>query len=199
MEAADDITYNIVDLEDAFVTGELSFQAVRETLVKVAGKFDIDTTGQNEAEQIADLRARSIGSAVDACVEAFMENYDEIMQGTFSDDLISASSLGAVFSEIKKLAREGIFTAPRKTELEISGRRIIANVMSGILPVYEELARGSWDKDSLSAHSKQLVRALSLDLRDVSDVESALHAHADFISGMTDRYALRISRMLSGT
>jgi dGTPase len=71
--------------------------------------------------------------------------------------------------------------------------------MSGILPVYEELARGSWDKDSLSAHSKQLVRALSLDLRDVSDVESALHAHADFISGMTDRYALRISRMLSGT
>jgi dGTPase len=199
MEAADDITYNIVDLEDAFVTGELSFQAVRETLLKVAGKLNSDTTDQSEAEQIAYLRARSIGSAVDACVEAFMENYDEIMQGTFSDDLISASSLGAVFSEIKKLAREGIFTAPRKTELEISGRRIIANVMSGILPVYEELARGSWDKDSLSAHSKQLVRALSLDLRDVSDVESALHAHADFISGMTDRYALRISRMLSGT
>ncbi|AGT11182.1 dGTP triphosphohydrolase [Paracoccus aminophilus] len=201
MEAADDITYNIVDLEDAFTTGELSFDTVRDILSEVAGlpKGAASSAGRTESEEIAYLRARSIGRAVVACTTAFTEHHDAILDGSFSRDLISASLLGPVFARIRQLAGERIFTAPRKTELEISGRRIIANVMSGILPVYEDLARVDWDEARLSDHSKQLVRALSLDLREVRDAESALHALADFTSGMTDRYALRISRMLSGT
>jgi dGTPase len=198
MEAADDITYNIVDLEDAFTTGELTFEAVESILTEVARCSGSNTTGMTDGEKIAYLRARSIGSAIDACVDAFVDHYAEIMNGTFSGDLIGAGCLRDAFSRIKSMARDRIFTAPRKTELEISGRRIIANVMSGILPVYENLARKNWKAEELSAHSCQLVRALSLDLRDVHDGESALHALADFTSGMTDRYALRISRMLSG-
>lgn len=199
MEAADDITYNIVDLEDAFTTGELSFAEVRKILTEVAGQPNSASAGKTEAEEIAYLRARSIGSAVEACVEAFIAHYDAIMTGAFSQDLIEASRLGPLFQSIKKMARERIFTAPRKTELELSGRRIIANVMSGILPVYESLREAQWDPTHLSGHAQQLARALSLDLRDIHDSESALHALADFTSGMTDRYALRISRMLSGT
>lgn len=199
VEAADDITYNIVDLEDAFTTGELPFEAVEGLLKKVAQAPAASTAGMTGAEQIAYLRARSIGSAIDACVSAFIGHYGEILRGTFSDDLIGASDFAGVFAEIQDLAQNRIFPAPRKTELEISGRRIIDNVMTGLLPVYEDLARRDWNPEALPAHARQLVRALSLDLRDVTDAESALHALADFTSGMTDRYALRISRMLSGT
>jgi len=199
MEAADDITYNIVDMEDAFTSGELPFEVVQEKLRLTNKKERSSSDGLTEGEQIAQLRAQGIGDAIDACVKVFQENYEAIMDGTFSDDLIGASDLSAAFSEIKKTARDRIFTAPRKTELELSGRRTIANVMSGILPVYEDLAGQKWQVDQLSAHSEQLCRALSLDLRDLTDAESALHALADFTSGMTDRYALRISRMLSGT
>lgn len=199
MEAADDITYNIVDMEDAFTTGELPFETVRKVLWEVAGQPNSTTAGMTEAEEIAYLRARGIGSAVEACIEAFVAHYEAIMRGTFSNDLIGASRLGGTFADIRQMARERIFTAPRKTELEISGRRIIANVMSGILPVYEAMARAGWRAEKLPAHAQQLVRALSLDLRDVRDAETALHALADFTSGMTDRYALRLSRMLSGT
>ena len=70
--------------------------------------------------------------------------------------------------------------------------------MSGILPVFEDLAAKHWQADALSGHAQQLTRALPLDLRDITDAETALHALADFTSGMTDRYALRVSRMLSG-
>jgi len=70
--------------------------------------------------------------------------------------------------------------------------------MTGILPVFEDLAQRGWDRDKLSDHNQQLVRALDLDLRDVTDAEQALHALADFTSGMTDRYAVRIARMLTG-
>lgn len=199
VEAADDICYNIVDLEDAFTTGELPFADVRSALFDLADRPNRGTSGLSEAEEIALLRALSIGNSIRKCVEAFEENYDAIMDGTFSSSLIDASKLSAQFAAIKKLAGARIFTARRKTELEVSGHRIIANVLSDILPIYEKLATNQWDADQLDEHSKQVVRALSLDLRDISTIEQALHGMADFISGMTDRYALRISRMLSGT
>lgn len=199
VEAADDICYNIVDLEDAFTTGELQFDVVREALFDLAEKPNRDTAGMSEAEQIAYLRAKSIGKGIESCLEAFKANYSAIMAGTFSQSLVEAGERGKQFKKIKDLSKKRIFTARRKTELEVSGHRIIDNVLSGILPVYEQLATNKWDKDRLDDHSKQVERALLLDLRGVSNVEQALHSMADFISGMTDRYALRISRMLSGT
>ncbi|KKB76013.1 deoxyguanosinetriphosphate triphosphohydrolase [Devosia soli] len=199
VEAADDICYNIVDLEDAFTTGELPFDTVRKLLHEVAGKPNRDVTGYSQAEHIALLRALGIGKAIDSCVTAFIDNYDAIMAGTFSQSLTEAGPLAPLFQKIRKLSRDQIFTARRKTELELSGRRTIGNVMSGILPVYEDLARVKWDANKLSDHSRQLQRALDLDLREITSPSQALHALADFTSGMTDRYALRISRMLSGT
>ncbi|WP_253944358.1 hypothetical protein [Pseudogemmobacter hezensis] len=199
MEAADDITYNIVDIEDAFTTGELGYDSVLALLSRLAGVPRPTDSGMTESEAIAMLRARSIGTAIDACVETFITHYDAIMEGRFAGDLVGASPLAEAFGLLRETARSRIFTAPRKTELELSGRRIIANVMSGIAPVYEELAAADWHPEGLSQHGQQLVRALSLDLRDIKDPVAALHALADFTSGMTDRYALRISRMLSGT
>lgn len=199
VEAADDICYNIVDIEDAFTTGELPFDTVKKILHEAAGKPNRDVTGYSQPEHIALLRALSIGKAIDSCVEAFTTNYEAIMAGTFSMSLAEAGPLAPLFHEIKKLSRDQIFTARRKTELEVSGRRTIGNVMSGVLPVYEDLARAKWDVTKLSDHSRQLARAFDLDLREISSPGQALHALADFTSGMTDRYALRISRMLSGT
>lgn len=199
VEAADDICYNIVDLEDAFTTGELQFDVVRNALFELADKPNKDTSGMSESEEIAYFRAISIGKAIDSCLEAFQNNYTTIMAGEFSKSLVDAGSLNAQFDKIKKLANKSIFTASRKTELEVSGHKIIWNVLSGILPVYQQLAANNWDEDTIDNHSRQVIRALSLDFRQISNREQALHGMTDFVSGMTDRHALRVSRMLSGT
>ncbi|MCD2185349.1 dGTP triphosphohydrolase [Rhizobium sp. GN54] len=198
VEAADDICYNIVDLEDAFTTGELPFEAVRDVLHSAANKPNRDVSSLSQAEHIALLRALSIGAAVESCVEAFKTNYDAIMAGKFSNSLTDAGPMGPAFTQMKALSRDQVFTARRKTELEVSGRRVIGNVMSGVLPVFEALAKAKWDQTKLPDHNLQLVRALDLDLRNVANSQQALHALADFTSGMTDRYAVRIARMLTG-
>jgi len=198
VEAADDICYNIVDIEDAFTTGELSYDKVVAILSEAARPRDGGTGDRNQAEHVAMLRAMAIGNAIDSCVTAFQAHYASIMAGTFSGALTELCTMAPVFENMRKLSTDHIFTARRKTELEVSGRRIIGNVMSGILPVYEELAAVGWDQEQLGSRSLQLVRALDLDLRDLSTPAEALHALADFTSGMTDRYALRISKMLSG-
>lgn len=198
VEAADDICYNILDIEDAFTTGELPYEKVVAILSELARPRDDSTGDRNQAEQVALLRAMAIGNAINSCVLAFQTNYEPIMAGTFSGALTEVCDMAPIFENMRKLSTDHIFTARRKTELEISGRRIIANVMSGILPVYEDLATVGWDTDRLSSRSLQLVRALDLDLRNLSAPAEALHALADYTSGMTDRYALRISKMLSG-
>ncbi|MBE9637697.1 dGTP triphosphohydrolase [Salipiger mangrovisoli] len=199
VEAADDICYNIVDLEDAYTAGDLPYDVVRDTLNELAGRPNRDTAGYTRSEHIALLRALAIGRAIDACVAAFQAHYPAIMDGSFSGALVDVSDCGASFARIGTLAQERIFTSRRKTELEISGRQVIRNVLDGVLPVFEALAAAGWDETALAGHPAQIARALGLDLRAIATPEAALHGLADFVSGMTDRYALSVSRMLSGT
>ncbi len=71
--------------------------------------------------------------------------------------------------------------------------------MPGVPQVHEGQARNGWAADRLSSHSTQLEGALSLDRRDVAEAQTALQALADFTLGVTDRYAQRISPMVSGS
>ena len=109
VEAADDICYNIIDVEDAYTSGELQFDAVDAALSPLAGKVNQIGEHQLEGERIEEMRARGIGAALEACVEAFKAHYDQIMDGTFSASLIEVSTKSAEFAKIKELARNRIF------------------------------------------------------------------------------------------
>ncbi len=198
VEAADDICYNILDIEDAFTAGDLGYETVHRALAPIAGS-NTYLDGKNEEEQVAYLRAKGIGTAIDACVEAFVTNYQSIMGGTFNGSLIESSSKSQEFQKLKDIARMQIFKARRKTELEVSGRNVLHRILDGVYPVYEALGKANWDTEKLGSYNVQLVRALGLDLRGVSDAYSALHSLTDYVSGMTDRYTVRIARMVSGT
>ena len=197
VEAADDICYNILDLEDAFTTGDLGYGDVAPLLSDVAGFSPKDDRGDTPAEKIAVLRAVAIHKAFEACSAAFAENYDAIMGGSFAGALVSASAQAENFAAIQNLANERIFTSPRKTELEVMGRNLVHRILDGILPVAEALAAADWRTDGLDGYPRQLQRALGMDLRHARDPYSALHALADYVSGMTDRYAVKIAEMIS--
>lgn len=199
VEAADDICYNILDIEDAYISGDLGFDAVSRCLTPLVGTSNQDMSDKTEGECIAYMRARGIGAAINACVEAFKENYTKIMDGSFSSSLIEVSDKSEEFAEIKRVAKSRIFTAKRKTELEISGRNVLHRVLDGVVPIYENLSNLEWDPNKLEGYDVQLVRALDLDLRDINSTNDALHSLADFVSGMTDRYTVKIARMVSGT
>jgi dGTPase len=200
VEAADDICYNIVDLEDGYTAGDLSFEKVRDLLWPLLFKKpnDDELGGFSDYEKISHYRALAIGGAIHACVDAFKTHHDAILAGTYSNDLIKDSDLGADFAQIKSIANAQLFKAPRKTKLEVRGRNVIRNVLDGIRPVFDALEENGWDEEHLPDYEKQIVRALELDLRGITDSYSALHAMTDFVSGMTDRYAVDVSAMLSG-
>lgn len=198
VEASDDICYNIIDVEDAFLSGDLSYEQAAGALRPLARAPAGYLQNKNEEEQIGYLRALSIGRAIGACVDAFKEYYQEIMDGTFSKSLIEVSSKKDEFHEIRKLAKNRIFTSRRKTELEVVGRNAIWAVLDGLIDIYQHLSNADWDTSTLTPYHKQVINILKIDMRDVNSAYAALHSLTDFVSGMTDRYAMRAARILSG-
>ena len=198
MEAADDICYNVMDLEDAFTAGDISFEQARTLLSSLFLKPNTDRAYKTRALEISALRAQAIRNAIAACVEAFKLNDDALMAGTFSGSLIEISSKAAEFAAIKRLARERIFKAPRKTELEVFGRNVIRQTLDGLYPLFDDLGAKAWDTDRLSSYHTQLARACGLHLDGLGNAYDALHALTDFVSGMTDRYAVKVAGMLAG-
>lgn len=154
-----------------------------------------DTSHYSDEERVSYLRARSIGGAINACIRAFKIHHDAILSGQFSGELIAVSGNAQDFAAIKDCARKRLFTALRKTKLEIKGRSAIHRVLEGAWPVYQALAAAQWEVEKLPAYEAQVNRALGLDLRDVTDAYSALHSLTDFVSGMTDRYAVKASEL----
>lgn len=197
VEAADDICYNILDLEDAFLSGDVDFITVKDILSSLVPEYSAN--GADKKEIISSLRAHGINKAIYACVDAFIENYDAIMTGTFSSGLIEESKLRNEFGHIKSVSWQQIFKSPRKTQLEILGRKVIHNVLDGILPLYTDIMENGWNYEKISSYNEKLSRALDLNISYINNEYDALHSMTDFVSGMTDRFALKISKMLSGS
>ncbi|MGD9862828.1 MAG: dGTP triphosphohydrolase [Pseudodonghicola sp.] len=201
VEAADDICYRILDLEDAATIGDLTPAQAIEILDQIAQPKRAMEPGMTDHEGVALRRAMAIGAAIGAAVDAFVAHYDEIMTGTFSDGLMEVSSKARAFAELKDISNARIFTARRKTELEIAGRQVLHEVLDHFHGLFVALKAEGWDAEALTARPgywAKLIRATDLDLRGVTDDYSALHGLADFVSGMTDRYAVRVRDMIAG-
>ena len=202
VEAADDICYRILDLEDAATVGDLDSRLVIDCLEKIAGKPNrADDPQATTRDIVAFRRASAINKAIEAAVEAFMDNYDTIMAGDFNEGLMEISSKQEAFDEMKQISNARIFTALRKTELEIKGRQVLYAVLDHFHELYSDLGDCGWDAEELKARNgywAKLIRAVDLDLRGVADAASAMHALADFVSGMTDRYAVKVRDMVTG-
>ncbi|MBB5684972.1 dGTP triphosphohydrolase [Sphingobium boeckii] len=196
MEAADDICYNVMDLEDAYLAGDISFDLVCELLTPVMSKTNKIYVDDEESGTVSRHRALAIKGAIDACADAFKDNYAEIMSGSFAVSLVEASRLSQEFGAIKKVAKQRIFSAPRKTELEVSGRNVIYRALDGIVPLLDDLRSHGWDRSKLSSYHVQLARALKFPVTTATNAYNALHAMTDFVSGMTDRYAVKVAEMI---
>ena len=203
VEAADDICYNVVDVEDAYAAGDLRFEEVRDALSAVAGPLTGFTAVADYPERLfSNMRARAIGKAVQASVDAFLANYEAIVQGRFSQGLVGVSEVAEGYGELRRLSRERIFTSGRKTELEILGRNLLHTNLTHIADAAQELARFDYDVVRFQregGYAARLLTQIPFDFVGIHDAYSTLHAVTDLVSGMTDRHAVRVARMVQGT
>jgi dGTPase len=201
VEAADDICYQIMDLEDAFKLGILSFDETRELLMNFHKGSDksvrrsISRTLKQVSdphEQISYLRAGVIGLLTSACFDVFNRNYSAILTGDYSSTLLKGvvSDIKEAMDAVQKISVSRIYNHRTVVEIEIAGYKIIGTLM-------DEFCNAMLHPDNpLSERVLFLLPGQYKPL--AATTYSRIQSVTDFISGMTDVYALDLYRKIKG-
>ena len=197
VEAADDICYAIVDIEDGFALGYLTFDEARDLLSPIAKVASFSSDMAN-SEIIGKLRAVAIGELVNSASVAFLENEEALLRGQYTKELIADTPYKENIDEAKSIARKQIYWSERNATIEIAGSKIICGLLDLFLPVVVEIEHVGWNLSKLSDRHQMLARLIPNQFLGVTSRYESWLRVTDFISGMTDRFALDLYRKLKG-
>ena len=200
VEAADDICYEIMDLEDAHKLKILSYE---ETARLMLSFFDqphqesilqriIDEGLTDDNEKVVYMRACVIGKLENECVQVFVNHEEEILSGTFKGSLIESISETPfkAYNDCAALSVERIYKSRPVLDVELSGYKIMETLMTHFIEAARHPDR---------FYSKQLISRVSSQYDiDSPNLETRLMAVIDYISGMTDVYALDVYQKICG-
>jgi dGTPase len=207
MEAADDIAYCMSDLEDG-----LEKRIIRPSDLKSA--FGDDMFPEGTIEPFIAFKTKVVTGAVETVAETFTSNLGPILDGETVELLPPGSSIGQLLSKVKGFARSEIYSHKSAEQIELAGRSVIL----GILEHFAPLLKLSLD-DFLAVlqNDGKVIRSRDLDLhqrlmrrlpqsyRDKYSAESRgpeilrrSQLVSDFVSGMTDDFALDTYQLLQG-
>ncbi len=198
VEAADDICYEIMDIEDAH---KLRILSDEETMQLFLGFFDTDTCnslresytkGTDTDDQIMYLRSCVINALEKACVQIFVDHEEEILAGTFQGTLIEhlPARLLEGYRRCELVARQRIYCCKDVTDIDLAGYRIIYTLLELMTDAV---------LNPTKAYSKLLLNQVSqqYDLHAAS-LTTRIMSILDYLSGMTDVYALNLYRKING-
>ena len=198
VEAADDICYNIIDLEDAHRLGILSNEKVKSLLMPFFTDSEKEKVEANLAEiedendQIAYLRAKSIHQLILACIEVFWDNRQAILEGRYNSGLsdgIAEPHLSAL-KAIEKISYKKIYNYQTVVEIEVAGYQIIGGLLQEFVPAVVQ---------NKSPYHEKLLALMPQQFHTQSnDAYLKIQSVVDFISGMTDLYAIEMYRKIKG-
>lgn len=198
VEAADDICYQVMDIEDGH---KLKLLSTEETIDLLTGFFDdkrkahMHEVMQNVAdpnEKIVYLRSCVVGLLVQECAKTFVEHEDEILQGVFAGSLIdNISPLPKKgYKNCSDVAFKKLYRAGYVVDVDLAGIRII-NLLLDKLTQAVLHPETNYSQLLLNKFPQQYdVHATTL--------FEKLQGVLDHISAMTDVYALNLYRQLDG-
>lgn len=196
MEAADDISYLIADIEDAFVSRIISYDEARGRLgllaaleSKTLDRAEEEREARGETAAIRFIRAVAVGRCIRALTETMDVHYDDMMHGQLLQSLTEVSSLAPRYEVVKDYSVERIYRHESVVKTEITGYNIISRLMGLFLEWVENPKSNLGRKIGAVLHAEPAVSA--------EKEERFLHV-IDYVSGMTDSYALQSYKSLFG-
>lgn len=198
VEAADDICYQIMDIEDAFKLRLLSFEETKQILLAFLSverqkrAYEVFSLVTDLNEQIAYLRSSVIGTLIDACASVFIANEEKILSGNFEKSLIDNvdKDLASVYKKTSNIAYKKVYTSQLVLDVELAGFKIIKELLEIVIN-----AALSPQK----AYSKQILNRIPQQYNIYSEsMYEKIQAVVDFVSGTTDVYALDLYRKING-
>ena len=224
LEAADDIAYRTADIEDAVKKGCISYETLFRELTGYRAKEQGDAYKRvvswledkyNKALEkgYADPGQYAVqnwiisaqGQMIAGVTDSFVRHYGEIMEGTYGQDLASASSMGLLMEALGDIAYRYAFQTRPILQLEIGAQRIfeflLERFVDAVLPCDTELPMTQVQEKLVALISENYRRIYKLCSQGKGEEEKLylrLLLVTDYICGMTDSYARDMYQELNG-
>ncbi|MBB3332167.1 dGTPase [Halomonas campaniensis] len=202
VEAADDICYALLDLEDGLEMGILRYEEVADVLIQIAGGEPADYAamqrhGVSQRRRIAALRGAAMERAVNDVGAVFVQHEAELLGGRLKEDLLELChpDLGWGVKAAKQLARERIFQNERKAKLEIGAYTTLGILLEAFIGAAHELHHTG---RSTFKHQRVLALIGENTPRPSWSLYDSYRRMLDFIGGMTDHYAVDLAQEMGG-
>ncbi len=208
VEAADDICYSIIDVEDSQRLGIIDHDKCRKLFLNLVESLDpsqIDKTKNtlksisDKNDRIAYLRAKSINLLTLKSVEVYQTNFDQIVKGEFKTALLDVIKneteqvTKKVLDEIQRFSIENIYNHRSVLEIENAGYNVMSELLSQFIPpiLKNEKERKTFEKKALRLVPAQFLYEKGTEYQKVMGI-------LDYVSGMTDNYATELYRRIKG-
>jgi len=195
VEAADDICYNIIDLEDAHRLKILSYTEVEALLLPLCRDERMPARlaeMEDDDAKITLMRAKSISTLIGLCSEVFFNAQESILAGEFNQSLMDAieEPFLSVMKEIETVSIRKIYNYSSVVQIEVAGYQVMGGLLEEFIPAYLK---------NESKYHKKLVELIPKQfLTQDTDAYSKIMSVLDFVSGMTDIYAVELFRKIKG-
>jgi len=200
VEAADDICYHIIDLEDGCNLGLVSHEQTVALYAAIIGdKFNPAKLNaiNSKKEQIGVLRALSIAHLIDECVAKFLEHETELLAGSFDRSLADEIASSAALKEIITVSIEKIYRSKTVLETEAAGYQ----VLSGLLDIFLPCTLATYSQEGKAKDIiffRVLPQEVQNEIKAADSLYAAVRELLDFVAGMTDSSAINLYRKVKG-
>lgn len=198
MEAADDICYAILDLEDAVEIGILDVREF-ENLLGPLVEWDKLQHIADERQRCAALRGTVIGACVSEVADTFMRHHGAILEGNLpAKDIVALvnSDIGNLLLNAKALASEKVYRHRSKVVKEVAAYPCLQLLLGALIP--DAHAFCTLGSDKLNTRQRTQLALLEKPLAEGESLYSAYMKVLDYVGGMTDNYAATLAREISG-
>ena len=208
LEAADDICYALIDLEDGINLNMLTYSEVATIFYELIGERPDSVSlpaHMSVRQSLASLRSRAMMRLVNTVTDAFVANSDALLAGTLQGSLFAHcdTTVQTGILQAKQLAREKIFNHPSKVRMELMANQCLHRLMDAFVPLAWTSDQADTTSLSMSFEQQRLLRLLQPHLDEhrrvlSNDIYDNVLNVLDFITGMNDHEAYRLAQELQG-
>ncbi len=202
VEAADDICYHVVDVEDAYRLGILRYTDVKDVLSGIIGGNEQImarlTRMTDDKARIAYLRARAINALVEQAARRFLEVETYLRAGEMDEPLLASVPAAAGLARLRELGEAHIYMAPPVVEIEVAGFEVLAGLLAIFGQAIEAHANGHLNPKERMRLKLIPAQFLAPEGEPPMPPYERLLRLTDFVSGMTDTYAVSLYKKVTG-
>lgn len=198
LEAADDICYTLIDLEDGLALGMLRYEEVEPLFLQLLDDLPPPPELKQAVptlQKIAALRGKAIEKLVTAVTDAFAQQQEALLTGKLQGSLLNhcAPVLSQGIDTAKQLARDRIFNHSQKAQLELAAYASL----HCLLTAFADMVAATFKQQPLSFKQQRMQQLLGCQVSE-DNLYLGLMQMLDFIAGLSDHYALSLAQSLQG-